>query len=167
MLSVAKDQNLCVWLLWSMKEAAYKAHQRKFSLPRRLNFHAQNCELKEFDSNSALGTVTIASETYDTFSKINAGMVHTIAVDKGASKVSVLLQEISSEEIKSLLRREISKTSGLPLERVNIKKNNEGIPYFSAPLLRQLPFSLSAHGRYAAYCFLNLPLNLQRYPSFQ
>ncbi|MGB7841855.1 MAG: 4'-phosphopantetheinyl transferase superfamily protein, partial [Salinimicrobium sp.] len=27
-----------VWLFWSMKEAAYKAHQRRLQLPRKINW---------------------------------------------------------------------------------------------------------------------------------
>ena len=42
-ISSGEDPDLTVWLLWSMKEAAYKAHQRRFSLSRRLNWQYQEC----------------------------------------------------------------------------------------------------------------------------
>lgn len=58
-IKASEEKEECVWLLWSMKEAAYKAHQRKRSLPRRLNWTVQECISLELNGNNATGIVKI------------------------------------------------------------------------------------------------------------
>ncbi|MBE5318995.1 4-phosphopantetheinyl transferase family protein [Pedobacter sp. MR2016-19] len=66
-----------VWLLWSMKESAYKIHNRKTGIrnfaPKSLNctIYASVSEIK--------GRVSIDNDTYFTKSDIQLQYIHTIA----------------------------------------------------------------------------------------
>jgi len=57
-------------LFWSFKEAAYKAHQRRFNLPRKYNPLDFQCEIISEEKNNIQGIVKINSQTYFTLSKI-------------------------------------------------------------------------------------------------
>ncbi|NJW54327.1 4'-phosphopantetheinyl transferase family protein, partial [Salinimicrobium oceani] len=78
-ISTSKDKDTTVWLLWSMKEAAYKAHQRAFNLPVKLNWLAQECKLLTFSLEHASGEVNVNGNLYFTTSKITSEFIHASA----------------------------------------------------------------------------------------
>jgi phosphopantetheinyl transferase (holo-ACP synthase) len=70
-----------VWLLWSMKEAAYKIYNRRSGIrayaPTKLH-----CEITRNTDNTYYGKVCIANLQYYTKSTVNAGdYIHTIAAE--------------------------------------------------------------------------------------
>lgn len=78
-----------VWLLWSMKEAAYKIYNKRSGIrayaPLKLN-----CEITAEQSSSYLGVVRIAAAVYHTKSTIITGdYIHTIAAEQASALRSV------------------------------------------------------------------------------
>lgn len=75
----ATDSNEMVWVLWSMKEAAYKIHNKKTGIR---NFAPTKlvCSMI-FSTENVLGEVLIDETSYFTKTQINSEYIHTIAID--------------------------------------------------------------------------------------
>lgn len=121
----SKDSELAVWLLWSMKEAAYKIWHRhnrirKF-MPKQLV-----CSLIKLSSHYAWGKVTCGESIFYTVTMISADLIHSIAVD----------DLTTFSQVKEI-------------EKAKILKDPDGIPYFLVPDRREpLAVSVSHHGRF-------------------
>lgn len=76
-ISSAKNPNEIVWLLWSMKESAYKIHNRKTGI-RNFAPKSLQCVIHP-NANQLYGTVNIDENTYFTKSNIKTTYLHTIA----------------------------------------------------------------------------------------
>ncbi|MCB7480177.1 4'-phosphopantetheinyl transferase superfamily protein [Christiangramia sediminis] len=145
----SKNPELMLWQFWSMKEAAYKAHQRKFNLARKLNPISYNCSLHSGDIS---GTVEIERETYILKTVINPEYIHTW-VDSGKN-----IQKVYDN--KSYSRRDLIQDIilelGLNNSYTSISKDLNGIPsLFLENDNKSIPFSLSHHGNFTA---LSIPL---------
>jgi phosphopantetheinyl transferase len=143
---------LMVWLLWSMKEAAYKSHQREHNLAPRLNWLAQKCELTEFTSTSAFGRVKVENSAYFTSSEITSGFVHTSAEKNRGSGVKNAIFEASPSEVKAQLKQLVSEGFEMKPEQLQLKKDRFGMPFLTGKkgfCFRH--FSLSGHGKFYAY----------------
>ena len=85
-----------VWLLWSMKEAAYKIYNRQTKIrefcPKKLS-----CSLDFIDCNLALGKVICNENKYYTKSIFSLESIHTIAVNNLKNINNVV--EVDSKEI--------------------------------------------------------------------
>lgn len=148
----ATDQNLLVWLLWSMKEAAYKAHQRQFKLPRTLNWLRQECKITSLHRHSASGIVEIGEHSYYTSSDLRSQAIHTSAGIQKNMSVKNALFEGSSEIAKTQLLNLIGERFSLNKKHLSCKKNPQGVPYIT--YRNQLffsQFSFSGHGRFSAF----------------
>ena len=151
-LSTSNDPDLAVWLLWSMKEAAYKAHQREYDLPRQLNWLAQECEVLKLGSNAASGVVNISGSTYYTSSEITLEYVHTSAEKLQNTGVKNVIFEASSSAVKQHLIKLVSEYFGVAGTSLQLKKNSSGIPFLEGEdSFFFNRFSLSGHGRFYAY----------------
>ena len=135
-----------LWRFWSMKEAAYKAHQRHFSLPRTFNPKEIKCQ----QTGESEGIVEIGKQKYLTFTCGSGHHIHSSAISN--SSIRMLEKKYTtSVNLKSELLRLVSTTYHLPLETLNIKKDKHFIPaifYKKKPL--PIVFSLSHHGRFSA-----------------
>ena len=76
-IATATNPDQMVWLLWSMKESAYKIHNRKTCI-RNFAPTALACHLTSLDGEIK-GVVTIDHQTYITKSEFSLTYVHTIA----------------------------------------------------------------------------------------
>ena len=88
----APQPDVMVWLLWSMKEAAYKVYSRKYAIrsyaPSKLH-----CQLRPSTSRSTrTGVVQIDGLTLHTQSRITANMVHTIAAEEASILPQIQVQ---------------------------------------------------------------------------
>lgn len=149
----APDSNQMVWLLWSMKEASYKAHQRRFSLPRSLDWQAQECYVDTRTADAVKGRVRIGKEWYQLHSRINGNFVLSVATCEEEISVRSICDTRKAEKIKAILLDWISKISPEG-ERPRIEKNAHGVPSI---YLRDEEvfnrFSFSGHGRFYALTF--------------
>ncbi|TDQ06383.1 4'-phosphopantetheinyl transferase family protein [Pedobacter metabolipauper] len=78
MISSGTCSNLLVWLLWTMKESAYKVHARKFKLREfaPLKISCRNLIVHE---HHAIGEVNYDEELYYTSSTLQTDYIHTLA----------------------------------------------------------------------------------------
>ena len=153
----SKNEHQTVWLLWSMKEAAYKIYVRQFG-ERFFNPKRLECA---FESKTK-GRVVIEDVVYKTTSQYDKNYVHTIASRLGEKgvKSSCLKIENSSIKLQSQLSRKdvleaYSKNQNVHNNSVTIKKDTLGIPHFFQNNKKQKEtLSISHHGHYCAYAIL-------------
>lgn len=126
-LLIANSHNpeIVVWLLWSMKEAAYKIWNRE----TRNRKYAPNkliCSIVKKSCDSAVGEVVCEGSHYYTNTIVNPDFIHTIAV-----KVFDHLDHV------------------VELERCQVVKDPLGLPGIATEGRRELlPVSISNHGRF-------------------
>lgn len=117
------DTEMIIWLLWSMKEAAYKIWNRQTKIreyiPRKLV-----CTLLTQNSHSATGQVVCCGNIYHTKSSLSKEFLHTIAVIDFQA-----LEHVIEIDSKSMLKYE------------------NGIPY-QITEDQWRPVSVSNHGRF-------------------
>ena len=150
----SEEPSLLVWLFWSMKEAGYKAHQRRFSLPRRLNWKAQECRIIEISESTASGIITIEKEQYFSASKISPEKIFTYAVyDVNVS----LVHHVSAQTTGTIKRKFLEQISGvlnLSQEYLSLQKNQHGVPLLlHRERVQPTSFSFTGHGRFSAFSF--------------
>ncbi len=141
-----------VWLLWSMKEAAYKAHQRHFGLDRRLNWQILHCGLSEFSEEEASGEVKIEGNSYFTTSRITSEAIHTTAVKDSETVFKNGIFKASSKEMKHTFFKLVSEELKQNSVDVQLQKSAFGIPFLTLHNQKlSTSFSFSGHGSYAAF----------------
>lgn len=153
LIEASEIRFLYIWLLWSMKEAAYKAHQRKRSLPRRLNWWLQQCTSVHLRDTSATGLVIIDEDQYHTASSLTLNHIHTIAADHHDLPYEENLFQVPLHHSKRYFLGKISKELDLSEKELRLEKTTSGIPflsYKSSPL--PLSFSFSDHGGFSGFC---------------
>ncbi|RZJ75588.1 MAG: 4-phosphopantetheinyl transferase family protein [Flavobacterium sp.] len=111
-----------VWILWSMKEAAYKIYNRETGV-RGYIPHKLLCSDVAITNLGFIGKVNCEDRTYYTVSTIQDNVIHTIAV-----KVQNDLERISEIKNKTIF------------------KDNKGIPYIYDSDGNPWPASVSHHG---------------------
>ncbi|UBZ06578.1 4'-phosphopantetheinyl transferase superfamily protein [Salegentibacter mishustinae] len=148
----SNNQELNVWLLWSMKEAVYKAVQRKYKLERFYDPNQFVCSQVQLTPEKARGEVSYQDEIFKTTSELFPDKILSYTANSEFSHFS------EEKNARSLLLQKVSKHFLIPLDSLNITKTGQGIPlitYHGDNL--QIPFSLSHHGNYSAYA---LSLNM-------
>lgn len=136
------DPDLQVWVLWSMKEAVYKAwnrvHRRKEYAPSTID-----CVIKNEDGPEISGTVFYHENVYTTRTVTGADFVHTTAqTDCDDSRLkSCLVRHYPSDYAVYL-----SDHGKIPVNNI-IVKDDLGIPYLWDTMLHtSAPLSISHHG---------------------
>ncbi|WP_299253036.1 4'-phosphopantetheinyl transferase superfamily protein [uncultured Aquimarina sp.] len=138
----AENSNHMVWKLWSMKEAAYKAHQRLFSLSPKYNPNDFICT----DSN-----VMVHNYNYQTVSKQTEKYIYTIAYTDQSNFISKVFTD-KSLEYKSKLVYYIADVMNVNLSAVTLQKDRNGIPYVKIDnRVTDIAISLSSHGSFSAF----------------
>ncbi|KAF2341898.1 4'-phosphopantetheinyl transferase superfamily protein [Flavobacterium tistrianum] len=92
----SEKPEIMVWLLWSMKEAAYKIYNRQTKI-REFSPKKLCCSIDFLSSNLSLGKVICNENTYYTKSIFSLENIHTIAVDNFANINNVI--EVENKEI--------------------------------------------------------------------
>ncbi len=145
-----------VWLLWSMKESAYKAHFQKH---HKRFFNPKMIQCKLFSKNT--GQVSILEERFITQTDADKDVIHTIAFSVEEPKnptaeyfaVEKSSYPIQQSETRRKLMLTAEKLLNIPSESMRIIKNKAGVPQlFSDGNLVPISFSLTHHGRFGAYC---------------
>lgn len=113
----------CLWILWSMKEAAYKIYNRQTGI-RAFIAHKLECSLVYLSQHKAEGVVRCGINIYFTQTEITEEIIHTIAVDR--RKITSKICEIGNERIQ---------------------KDNCGAPFIYDRFGSIQPISKSHHGR--------------------
>jgi phosphopantetheinyl transferase (holo-ACP synthase) len=147
-----------VWLLWSMKESAYKVYvqqnEKRFFSPKKFQ-----CIL----TSNTTGTVKIYDNQYNTESIINNNYIATTAtlnyddpvlVDNFHLKKSTY--KFQHKNCYTKLKKEISNKMKFPFNEIIIRKNKVGVPrLFFKDKEQKTSFTISHHGNYGGYAILN------------
>ncbi|MDH7446445.1 4'-phosphopantetheinyl transferase family protein [Aquimarina sp. 2201CG14-23] len=143
MIHTAQNPNQMVWKLWSMKEATYKAHQRRFSVSPKYN-------PKDFICTNDI--VTVDNYKYITSSWITKEYVHTIATCNYNQSYVYKILDNSALKYKSILKDCIADIFEIEESSIAIEKDRNHIPVISVNnLLLDTSISLSNHGRFSAF----------------
>jgi len=147
----ANKPSISLQLLWSLKEAAYKANQRLFNLPRKFNPLDFQCEIISEEIKNIHGIVRAKSQIYFTLSRITVANIHSIAtLEKNTETTFKIFQD--ENLLKDKLFAEYSLLLKEPKSNLRIQKNKYNIPHlYSNNLNINQVFSLSHHGRFSAY----------------
>lgn len=160
-LSQTEDPGTFLWVLWSMKESAYKLHFRKY-LTRALNPFRFRCSFDRDDELGAQGRfrgrVEVGDQVYQTNSILSKDFVHTTAID-GREDFMIHSEEVSAgsankvrEKTIDALVRSICATSALRSDKIEFKKDTNGLPFLTDACKGIFkPCSISHHGRFGAY----------------
>ena len=126
-LLIAKslDPESMVWILWSMKEAAYKIYNRKIKIreyiPKKLE-----CFIESQNDDIISGKVICSENIYHTKTTLSKDEIHTIAV--------CVLDDLN--HVKEI-------------EKKSIFKDQNGIPYLANSFQNtHQDVSISHHGRF-------------------
>ncbi|WP_378174168.1 4'-phosphopantetheinyl transferase superfamily protein [Aquimarina sp. SS2-1] len=139
-----QDPELMVWQLWSMKEAAYKAHQRRYSLSRKYN-------PKDFVCTDTC--VYIQDTAYQTVSERTDNFVYTIAysIADNTNFISKVYNQ-RDNQYKTILQHYIADIKGIHPYAVKLEKNENGIPGIKIfDESTDIIFSLTSHGSFSAF----------------
>lgn len=152
----SENKHQVVWLLWSMKEAAYKIYVQQFS-ERFFNPKRLECKIISFEK----GRVSIDNETYFTASEITKDYIYTVAtLDMGLSYKSERLitknldYKSQSTTIKASFLKSISEVKGLNIGTLKIEKSKFGVPQlFHNSEQLSTSFSLTHCGYFCSYVY--------------
>jgi phosphopantetheinyl transferase (holo-ACP synthase) len=103
MKSTSPDQ--MVWLLWSMKEAAYKIHSRKKGI-RNFAPTALVCHSIRIIKGKVEGAVTIDGENFFTASTLDEEKIHTLCAS-GKEEIKQIKIILTAPEKRSLLNEHL------------------------------------------------------------
>jgi len=134
---------LAIWKIWSMKEAAYKAHQRLFHIPARLDPVTYECDLDNLSvsKNQNIYIIKSVQDENQIYSWIEFKNLDHIKLPYSTSYKSEFLLQFSIQ-------------TKINFQDIELRKNNLGIPeLFLKNTGTCLPLSITHHGRFAAICF--------------
>ncbi|WP_396179609.1 4'-phosphopantetheinyl transferase superfamily protein [Flavobacterium sp.] len=144
---ILSDANpeLLVWILWSMKEASYKANNRitavKEYAPTKIN-----CKITEIENNVYYGTACYNNLEYQIKTSVFTEYIHTIALYKSNafSTVSeIIIENFSIDYTNDLKNCNFLNSTNL------IVKNELGIPNLFDNVSKEIkPISISHHGKF-------------------
>ena len=150
-ISSSENEDQMVWLLWSMKEASYKAYVREFKHsffnPKRIR-----CQLGLNNE----GVVNINDKIYYLRTLITSEYVHSIASNNKEKYPDINLFKLfgvdQSESVRSQLINQISYKKGIDLTLIKIKKTALGVPnlFLNTEQIFEA-LSISHHGEYGAF----------------
>lgn len=153
----ATNPDRMVWLLWSMKESAYKLAVRQTKdrvfAPVKLE-----CSLTESAEETAEGYV-LYGEGYQTRSLITSRYIATVAfainTSPAYSQVITPFDTTDYQNHSDLLRQKIKHHSAALLQtseqKIHIDKDRLGVPVLTTGASTTIPISISHHGYYGAY----------------
>jgi phosphopantetheinyl transferase (holo-ACP synthase) len=158
----SNNPELSVWLLWSMKESAYKVivqqEGKRFFAPKQVECSAINQNLQTYS-----GQVKYKSKIIYTQSEWNEAFVYTLAYPENQPSpiVSEVLSFPDTAESRYWLHQQVvdrfTREAKFLAEAPRIQKNNQGVPHiFSGNTQQSTSLSISHHGRFGAFSFVEL-----------
>lgn len=138
----AKDPSLLFWVIWTMKESAYKIINRQRGI-RSYSPSSLQCSKIVINPKGAAGTVNYQEETFHTTTEIKDHLIHSIAVlhPKELLKVTVFYLKNTEKYMEDFNQSskdyQLSKKNGLP----EMTNRLTGLKHVA---------SISHHGRYLA-----------------
>jgi phosphopantetheinyl transferase (holo-ACP synthase) len=152
----SERQHQTLWLLWSMKEAAYKIHVQQFG-ERFFNPRRLVCDFTFEDK----GLVRIDDNCYFTESTVTEDYVYSVAqrghnqeVCTSVFKTKKEGYRIQSSALKQQLLKSISQIEKIDRDVLSIKKTDLGIPeVFVNSVKSPKRISLTHCGRFSGFVY--------------
>ena len=146
-----------IWLLWSMKESAYKAHLQIDYKPCFVPYKIK-CQI---DSELS-GNVTIDDRMYRTTSIISSDCVYTISVGLNQKDLISEYEKSNASSLESIRAlcyssaiEEYAKLTNVKSDALEIRKNSYAIPQiFLYNQLQSATLSLTHHGQFFGYAMI-------------
>jgi len=160
----SNDPGTLHWILWSMKESAYKLHVREHFY-RALNptkficAFDQDVELTCGDSTQGRveGRIRVGDQIFFTNTVFNQDCIHTVALSNPkltiqGDMVSVDCPKKLRKAVVEALVETCSNPSDLNFKKVKFHKDKNGIPFVTDEEIGvSKSCSISHHGRFGAY----------------
>ena len=139
------EKDLSLWILWSMKETAYKAHQRNFQLPRRINPISYACY---YETGEKKGKVEIEDQNYSIELEITTEYIHCFTTSENLYRSISTGMNLKPEDFIQNMPDQSLISEG----QFSIHKNQNGVPSIITENSGKIfPFSLSHHGNFTAF----------------
>lgn len=142
-----------IWLLWSMKESAYKIYSRKLK-SSRFNPKFFSCTM----TSETTGMVSFDNQVVNTTTEFDSNIIYTTAHLQDTLRITkniVLTGQSQSDKSQLLKEKAIQAFAELKnvLESsISIEKNNFGIPeLFVNKKLQYNVLTLTHHGNYGGF----------------
>ncbi|GAB4009091.1 4'-phosphopantetheinyl transferase superfamily protein [Spirosoma migulaei] len=161
LIHTADDPERMVWLLWSMKESAYKIGMRETGkrvfAPLKLT-----CHINLLSETTAEGVV-FQEKAYQTKSSITTNYITSVATpvtsSPGFHQAVIPLESAIYQRQTIRIRKEIKQyctdTLAIPESNSSIHKDQQGIPVLclvnTIGELLTIPISISHHGHYGSF----------------
>ena len=169
LILTAEDPECMVWLLWSMKESAYKASIRETG-KRVFNPKKLSCILTAWTGKTADGVVLYEGE-FHTRSIITLGYIASLAGSTPDFSPCRNQQVIipfnqsdytyQSASIRAAIIQQYAEITAIPEKHIYISNDQNGIPALllndSSKKCVVLPITISHHGNYGAYAINTMP----------
>ncbi|MEO8398666.1 MAG: 4'-phosphopantetheinyl transferase superfamily protein [Ignavibacteriaceae bacterium] len=160
-IASSDDPNLTVWLLWSMKESAYKIFVQQSS---KRFYSPLKFECTQINNSSEVFNAQVFYENikYEITSKVlNEGIFTTAFLNTNEAEQLIFHENLEinyksfrdrRKKINSALLNNVAEKINKPAANLVIKKDKFDIPYlFENESRLDASVSISHHGRYAAY----------------
>jgi phosphopantetheinyl transferase len=163
LIAKTSQSDQMVWLLWSMKESAYKLHVqlfgKRFFAPKKFA-----CSISNFSEKECIGKVESIGFECFTYSEISDQFIHTIAKSEKLQDCFSQIFSIEKSNYKTqhseIYRKTITHFAnllGTETDGISIKKNDTGIPFlYTKNQKEKLALSLTHHGNFGAFAILGL-----------
>lgn len=142
----AGDPDLLLWLMWTMKESAYKIINRSTG-SRNYDPLSFICLHLHLTATTASGEVNYQDKTLYTSSVISADFIHSIAVPSASylPTIYVYYQAYTESYLADFNNA---------FNAYKLSKSTRGLPELAETCTgKQLPVSISHHGRYLAIAY--------------
>lgn len=151
LINFASEPEILVWLIWSMKEAAYKANNRitgiKEYAPTKIK-----CTIKQLDNNNFIGFASYNNLEYQLKSYVCEAYIHTIALNKSSDFLHI--KELIIRDYPSNYTNYVKEQQYLNAYEIIIK-DEFGIPNLHNEITKKnKPMSISHHGNLLSLVFI-------------
>ncbi len=158
LIHAASNPDQMVWLLWSMKESAYKLSVQSRGLrifaPKKIA-----CFVNELTETSVEGSVSYNGEYYKTQSIITSQYIASVALASNAIPDYIHLvmpfedtvYQTHQRVIRAKIIQQCATLFSIPEQAIYIHKNSAGTPLLTVNNSLEIPLTISHHGHYGAF----------------
>lgn len=154
-IEIINKDTVSAWAIWAMKEAVYKAHHRRFNLPRYFDPKAIAVHISKVSDNLISAGATYRDHKYWGRGRVTLDYVHFTATSFPLEQMfnSKIFSD-TSINVKTRFKKAVSSKLGLEFHELDIVKDQNFIPHLRYEKVNlNLPFSISHHGKFAAFSF--------------
>ena len=157
-------QEKIVWLLWSMKETAYKCamntENRRFYSPRSFQCEINISSDLDFNQGKIGGSVFYQNVEFKTKSIINDKYIYSYSSQENIFneifQLNILDINFPSKITHTKLIQVFAYQSNTDISNIKILKSDIGIPYlFNKLTHKKTACSITHHGQFSGVCFKN------------